>query len=66
MELRQIVESLETDGVTLVEGVLSDRECQDALEGIAWAMETQAGPLPLQRQRTYEYFRDHPIFVELV
>ena len=66
MELRQIVESLDTDGGTLVEGILSDRECQDALEGIAWAMETQAGPLPLQRQRTYEYFRDHPIFVELV
>ena len=66
MELRQIVESLEADGVTLVEDVLSDSECQKALDGIEWAIETQTGPLPLQRQRTYEYYRDHPIFVDLL
>ena len=62
----QIVASLRQDGVTIVQDALTDDQCRQALEGIDWAMRTQVGPLPLQRQRTYEYFREFPIFVDLI
>lgn len=64
--VEQIVKSLLQDGVTIVEDVLTDDQCRQTLDGIDWAVRTQEGPLPLQRQRTYEYFKEHPIFVELI
>ncbi|MEC8991843.1 MAG: phytanoyl-CoA dioxygenase family protein [Candidatus Latescibacterota bacterium] len=66
IDVRQIVRSLQTDGVTLVENQLTDDQCQQALDGIEWGLQNKAGPQPLQRQRTYEWFREFPIFVELI
>jgi hypothetical protein len=60
------VASLLRDGVTIIEAALTDDQCRQSLEGIDWAMRTQVGLHPLLRQRTYEYFRQFPIFVELI
>jgi len=66
MNSTDIVTSLKTDGVTLVENVLSDDQCGALLDGIEWGFQNRQGPLPLHRQRTYEWFREHPIFTELL
>jgi hypothetical protein len=65
-DVNEIVTSLQTDGVTLVENQLTDNQCQQALDGIEWGLQNKSGPRPLQRQRTYEWFREFPIFVELI
>ena len=49
IDVRQIVRSLQTDGVTLVENQLTDDQCQQALDGIEWGLQNKAGPQPLQR-----------------
>lgn len=66
MNATHIASSLKTDGVTLVENVLSDDQCGALLEGIEWGFQSRQGPLPQHRQRTYEWFREHPIFIELL
>ena len=57
---------MKTDGVTLVENVLSDNHCRALLDGIEWGFQNRQGPLPMFRQRTYEWFREHPILMELL
>ncbi len=57
---------MKTDGVTLVENVLSDNHCRALLDGIEWGFQNRQGPLPMLRQRTYEWFREHPILMELL
>lgn len=66
MNSADIVTSLRADGVTLVENVLSDDQCGALLDGIEWGFQSRQGPLPLHRQRTYEWFREHPLFTELL
>ena len=36
IDVSEIVRSLQTDGVTLVENQLTDDQCQQALDGIEW------------------------------
>jgi hypothetical protein len=62
----QAVASLRRDGVTIVQDALTDDQCRQTREGIDWALRTQVGLSPLHRQRTYEYFREFPIFVDLI
>ena len=57
---------MKTDGVTLVENVLSDNHCRALLDGIEWGFQNRQGPFPMLRQRTYEWFREHPILMELL
>ena len=66
MNASNIATTLKTDGVTLVENVLSSDQCQRLLAGIEWGFQNHEGPLPMQRQRIYEWFREHPIFIELL
>ena len=66
MKSTDIVTSLKTDGVTLVENVLSDDHCRALLDGIEWGFQIRQGPFPMLRQRTYEWFREHPILMELL
>tara|TARA_Y100000588_G_scaffold25359_2_gene25213 strand:+ start:2930 stop:3676 length:747 start_codon:yes stop_codon:yes gene_type:complete len=66
MTISEITSVLQTDGVVLVEDAMSDNQCQRLLDGIEWGFHNREGPLPLQRQRTYEWFREHPIFIELL
>ena len=66
MKSTDIVTSLKTDGVTLVENVLSDDHCRALLDGIEWGFQNRQGPFPMLRQRTYEWFREHPILMELL
>jgi hypothetical protein len=66
VDVDEIIASLMTGGVTLVENQLTDDQCRQALDGIEWGLQNRTGPRPLQRQRTYEWFREFPIFVELI
>ena len=66
MKSTNIVTSLKTDGVTLVENVLSDDHCRALLDGIEWGFQNRQGPFPMLRQWTYEWFREHPILMELL
>lgn len=66
MNATDIVSSLKTDGVTFVEDAMSDDQCQQLLDGTEWGFQNRQGPLPMQRQRIYEWFREHPIFIELL
>ncbi len=66
MSTSEIITALKTDGVVLVEDVMSDEQCRQLLDGIEWGFQNREGPLPLQRQRTYEWFREHPIFIDLL
>ena len=64
--ISEVVRSLESDGVVLVENQLTDSQCQQALDGIEWSLQNRTGPRPLQRQRSYEWFQEFPIFVDLI
>jgi hypothetical protein len=65
-DLEEIVSALQDDGVTLVENQLTDQQCQQALDGIEWGLQNKTGPRALQGQRTYEWFREFPIFVDVI
>ena len=66
MNADEAAKTLERDGVTIVEDVLDDDQCRRLQEGFEWGLANTVGPRPLQRQRTYEWFREHPILVELL
>ena len=66
MNVDEVVAALENEGIVLVEDQLTAEQCQQALEGIEWGLRNRTGPREFQRQRTYEWFREFPIFVELI
>jgi hypothetical protein len=53
------------DGLVFVPGLMTGAQLAAAQRGVAWAMETQGGH-KLIKARTYEWFREHPVFVELL
>jgi ectoine hydroxylase-related dioxygenase (phytanoyl-CoA dioxygenase family) len=66
MTTEQIVEALLQDGVVMIEKQITDEQCNRALAGTEWAMKNKTGPYEFHRQRTYEWFEEHPIFIELI
>jgi ectoine hydroxylase-related dioxygenase (phytanoyl-CoA dioxygenase family) len=66
MTTNQIVETLAQDGVVMVENQITDEQCNRALAGIEWAMKNKTGLYEFHRQRTSEWIKEHPIFVELI
>ena len=65
MNIDEIVGALQNEGMVLVEDQLTDEQFRQALEGIEWGLRNTMGPREFQRQRTYEWFKEFPVFVEL-
>src|SRR5688500_6989309 len=65
-QVSAITAALDRDGYALVEQVLSAGQIADARAGVQWAMEKVPGSYKWIKQRTYEWIREHPIFVELI
>ena len=66
MTTEQIVQALLKDGVVIIENQITDDQCNRALAGIEWGMKNKTGRYEFHRQQTYEWFEQHPIFVELI
>ena len=66
LSTRETVEAFERDGFVLVERALDENQLSRAQQGVEWAMQHQAGSYQWIKQRTYEWFPEQPIFVELI
>ena len=66
LSANEIVKTLQRDGVIMIENQLDDERCRQALEGIEWGMRNKTGKYKFHRERTYEWFREFPIFIELI
>jgi hypothetical protein len=61
-----LLDNYDRDGFVFLESVLDARQVAEAQRGVAWAMDHVGGSYKWIKQRTYEWFREHPIFVELL
>ena len=66
LDTREMIETFERDGFLLIERALDERQLSAAQQGVEWAMQHQTGSYQWIKQRTYEWFREQPIFVELI
>jgi len=66
MNTTRLFQDFERDGLVLVEGLMTGSQLAAARAGVAWAMEQPPAPYKWIKQRTYEWRREHPIFVELI
>ncbi len=63
---RDVLGQYHRDGFALFESVLDERQLADAREAVEWAMESVEGSYRWIKQRTYEWFGQWPIFLELI
>jgi hypothetical protein len=61
-----ITRQFEIEGAVLIESVLGNDEILRAVEAVDWAMVLPPAPYKWIRQRTYEWFETHPIFIDLI
>jgi hypothetical protein len=66
MDTPQMLEAFDRDGFVLIESLMDDRQLAAAQNGVEWAMAHSSGPYKWIKQRSYEWYGDHPIFVELI
>ncbi len=64
-DVDSLADTFKRDGMALLPSLMSPAQLAAAQRGVAWAMETQGGH-KLIKARTYEWFREHPVFVELL
>ncbi len=60
------IDTYDRDGLVLIDGLLPPEKVNEASRGVDWAMSNIGGNYKWIKQRTYEWFREHPIFVELI
>lgn len=65
-QARGWVDSYERDGFVVVDRLLDGRQLEAARRGVEWAFQCPQEKYRWIRQRTYEWFDRHPIFVELI
>src|SRR5688572_7677853 len=65
-DVAALLDAYDRDGFVLVERLMSARDLADARRGVEWAMTNQQGKYTWIKQRTYEWFREHPVFVRLI
>lgn len=66
INMNQLIDNFARDGFILVEHLLDERQIAQAQAGIEWAMQQPLERYKWIKQRTYEWFREHPIFAELI
>jgi hypothetical protein len=65
-QIDQIVRDFDRDGIVLVEGLLNQPTLDAARVGVEWLMNNARAEYKWIRQRTYEWHREQPVFVELI
>ncbi|MDA0839161.1 MAG: phytanoyl-CoA dioxygenase family protein [Planctomycetota bacterium] len=66
MNPNQLVIEFESQGVALIESLMTPTQIVAAQTAVEWAMSQKQERYKWIRQRTYEWFETHPIFVELM
>lgn len=66
MTLEKFVEDYARDGFVVIENALDERQIARAAAGVQWAMEHVGGDYKWIKQCSYDWFREQPIFVELI
>ena len=66
MNPEKLVSEFESEGFVLVENLMTAEQLASAQAGVEWAMSQQPERYRWIRQRTYEWFETHPVFVELM
>jgi ectoine hydroxylase-related dioxygenase (phytanoyl-CoA dioxygenase family) len=61
-----LVSEFESQGVVLIESLMTPTQIVSAQAAVEWAMSQEQEHYKWIRQRTYEWFETHPIFVELM
>ena len=62
----QLVAEFESQGVALIESLMTPTQIVAAQAAVEWAMSEHQERYKWIRQRTYEWFETHPVFVELM
>ena len=65
-DIAALAREYDRSGFILVERHLEDSNLAEANAAVAWAFDRAGDRYALIRQRTYEWFREHPVFVRLL
>jgi ectoine hydroxylase-related dioxygenase (phytanoyl-CoA dioxygenase family) len=65
-DVASMSDAFDREGYLVVERVLDARQLREAEAGVRWAMGNVPGEYKWIKQRSYEWFREHPIFAELI
>jgi hypothetical protein len=63
---QSLAQTFEQAGMVLIERLMTSSQIEDARKGVNWALAQPPERYQWIRQRSYEWFNTHPVFVDLI